>query len=347
MAVRKFEGIGRLRTPMHVRKWRIAAGRSWAILAAFTRFENAIGDYMRFLAAIVALIAMVGSSAAKEEMSVEDLVKRHLNSIGADQVRAAVTSLADEGALQFRVLNGGSGSEDGKLVFISEGDKFVSLLKLPNPNYHGERFVSDGKKTVIAQMKPGVYSTLGQFVLVHNEILTDGLWGGTLSTGWALAHLDRNHGKLKYQGLKKVNGRELHRMDYAPKHSDLQIQLYFESETFRHVLTVYELTIKPQIGLTERETAQQQETHYRLEERFADFKTIDNLTLPEKWTVQFTSEVPEGRTSNPGGGSPITEGQSQGHPRFGAAIAAVSQFEVTVTKISQNVQLDPRNFEIK
>jgi hypothetical protein len=310
---------------------------------------------MRYMAILAGLMAMVSIGAAKDELNVEGLVKRHLSSIGTEQARAAVTNLADEGTLQFRVLNGGSGSEDGKLVFISEGDKFVSLLKLPNPNYHGERFVSDGKKTVIAQLKPGVYSTLGQFVMVHNEILTDGLWGGTLSTGWALAHLDRNHGKLKYQGLKRVNGRELYRMDYVPNHSDLQIQLYFEPETFRHVLTVYELTIKPQIGLTERETAQQQEAHYRLEEHFADFKSTDNLTLPGKWTVQFTSEVPEARTSNTGrgvtttlgGGSPITEGTSEGHPRFGAAIAAVSQFEVTVTKISQNVQLDPKNFEIK
>jgi hypothetical protein len=228
------------------------------------------------------------------------------------------------------------------------------LLKLPNPSYHGERFVSDGKKTVVAEVKPGVYSNLGQFVLAHNEILTEGLWGGTLSTGWALAHLDERRAKLKYQGLKKMGGRELHRVDYTPKHSDLEIQLYFEPDTLRHVLTVYELTIKPQMALTERETAQQQETHYRLEERFADFKSTDGLTLPGKWTVQFTSEVPEARASTPGGGSstlgggaPINEGTSQGHPRFGAAIAAVSQFEVTVTNISHNVQLDPKNFEVK
>jgi hypothetical protein len=44
---------------------------------------------------------------------------------------------------------------------------------------------------------------------------------------------------------------------------------------------------------------------------------------------------------------PVTEGQSEGHPRFGAAIASVSQFEATVNNISNNVPLDPKNFEVK
>jgi hypothetical protein len=309
---------------------------------------------MRFLTMLVVVAALLSVSVAKEDMSVADLVKQNLNSIGTEQSRAVVKNRAVEGTLQFRILSGGAGTQEGKEVLLSEGDKLVSLLKLPNPSYHGERFVSDGKRTVVAQLKPAVYSNLGQFVLVHNEILTEGLWGGELSTGWALAHLDDHKAKLKYQGLKKVNGRELHRLDYIPKHSDLQIELYFEPETFRHVLTIYELIIKPQMGLTEQETAQQQETRYRLEERFADFKSTDNLMLPGKWTVQFSSEVPEARTNPTGGDSttlggsaPINEGTSQGHPRFGASIGAVSQFETTVTSVSHNLPVDPKTFEVK
>jgi hypothetical protein len=135
---------------------------------------------------------------------------------------------------------------------------------------------------------------MGQFVLSNNEIVTDGLWGGTLSTAWALSHLDERRAKLKYQGLKKVNGRELHRLDYATsKHTTLEIQLYFEPDSFRHVMTVYSLTISPQMGLTELENAKQQPTHYLLEERFADFKQSDGLSLPGRWTIQFTADVPQ------------------------------------------------------
>ena len=289
---------------------------------------------MRILSVLVALAAMLSISAAKDESQVADLVKQHLNSIGTEQARAATTRRAVEGSVSFQVLNSTTGHQDGKEVFVSDGGKFVSLLKLPNPNYHGERFVSDGKKTLITQVKPGAWSRLGDFVMVHNEILTEGLWGGTLSTGWALAHLDERLAKLQDRGLKKVNGRELRRVDYAPKkHSDLEIQLYFEPDTYRHVLTIYSLTIGAGIARTDMATARQQDTHYRIEERFADFKKVSDLTLPQRWTVQFMSDVPEVSIS--------------GRTAFGAAIDTVSQFEVTETSISHNVEIDPRNFEVK
>jgi hypothetical protein len=305
---------------------------------------------MRFLAVFVAVLALLSVSFAKDEMQVADLVKQNLNSIGTEQARGAVKSRAVEGTLQFRVLAGGEGTQEGKEVFVSDGEKFVSLLKLPNPSYHGERFVSDGKKTLIAQVKPGVWSKLGDFVMVHNEILTEGLWGGALSTGWALAHLDERLAKLQDRGLKKVNGRELRRVDYSPKkRSDLEIQLYFEPDTLRHVMTVYSLTISPQMGTSEIATARQQETRYRLEERFADFKSVDGLTLPQHWTIEFAFENGAGAMAN---AQDLTANNVNGITPIaaagvGAGNSPVSHFEVTITNISSNVQPDPKNFEVK
>jgi hypothetical protein len=318
---------------------------------------------MRSLGLFVAVVVMVAASAAKDESQVSDLVKQHLNSIGTEQARAAVKNRAVQGTLSFQVPNENTGRQDGKEVFVSEGDKLVSLLKLPNPSYHGERFVSDGKKTLIADVRPGVYSRLGQFVMVHNEILTEGLWGGTLSTGWAMGHLDERNAKLQDRGLKKVDGRELHRVDYSPKkHSDLEIQLYFEPDTFRHVMTVYLLTITPSMGHNEVATARQQETRYRLVERFSDFKSIEDLNLPELWSIQFTSEVPNGSMANSscsgaltgpescslgGDSSTGAAGTTISTTGAGAGSSPISQYEVRVTSISNNVQLDPKNFEVR
>jgi len=307
---------------------------------------------MRTLAVVVALTAMLTVSAAKDEMQVGDLVKQHLNSIGTEQARAAVKSRATEGTVSFQIENASTGRQDGKEVFVSDGDKCVSLLKLPNPNYHGERFVSDGKKTLIAQVKPGVWSRLGDFVMVHNEILTEGLWGGTLSTGWALAHLDERLAKLQDRGLKKVNGRELRRFDYTPKkHSDLEIQLYFEPDTLRHVMTVYSLTISPHMGTSDIATARQQETRYRLEERFADFKSVDGLNLPERWTIEFTSENAGGAMANAQSLTATVTGEAGIIPidtaGIGSGSSPVSHFDVIITNISHNVPLDPKNFEVK
>ena len=307
---------------------------------------------MRFLATFVVVVALYSVCSSKDEVHGADLVKQNLNSIGTDQARTAVKSRVVEGALQFRVLSGGTGDQDGKEVFVSDGGKFVSLLKLPSPGYHGERFVSDGSKTLVAQVKPGVWSKLGDFVMVHNEILTEGLWGGTLSTGWALAHLDERNAKLQDRGLKKINGRELRLVDYTPKkHSDLEIQLYFEPDTFRHVMTVYSMTISPHMGTSDIATAREQETRYRLEERFADFKSVDGLTLPEKWTIEFTFENGAGAMANAQNLTAVQTGEAGiipiGAEGVGAGNAPVSHFDVTVTSVSSNVQLDPKNFEVK
>jgi hypothetical protein len=308
---------------------------------------------MRSLAALGMLAVLFSVCAAKDEFQPDDFIKHHLNSIGTEQARATVNNRAIEGTVSFEEVNRGSARQDGRQVFVSQGDKLVSLLKLPNPSYHGERFVSDGKKAYIAELRPGVYSNLGQFVMVHPEVLTEGLWGGTLSMGWPLAHLGEHNAKLKDQGLKKVEGRELHRVDYIPKkHSDLDIQLYFEPDTFRHVLTVYSLTINATIGRSEEANSRQQETRYRLEERFADFKTVDGLSLPEKWTIQFTSDVPGPRGGSPSMGNPRTDSLAAGDSTImagglGSANTSVNQFEVTETKITSNVPLDPSNFAVK
>jgi hypothetical protein len=304
---------------------------------------------MRLAAWFLAPIVLVSFALAKDE---SDLVKQHLNSIGTEQARAAVKSRATEGTVTFEIQNSNSGKLDGKEVFVSDGSKFVSLLKLPNPNYHGERFVSDGKKALIAQVKPGTWSKMGEFVMVHNEIVTEGLWGGTLSTGWALMHLDERSAKLQDRGVKKINGRDLRRLDYSPKkHSDLEIQLYFEPDTFRHVMTVYSLTISPQMGTSDIATARQQETRYRLEERFADFKSADGLTLPQRWTIEFTFENGGGAMA---GAQDLTASQPSaggiipiGAAGVGAGNSPVNHFDVTITSITSNAQLDPKNFEVK
>jgi len=283
---------------------------------------------MRSLAVFVALVAMFSFGAAKDEFQAGEFVKQHLNSIGTEPARAAVKNRLAQGALTFQYLNV-AGIVNGTLQFVSEGDKFVSVLKIPSPDYWGEQFTSDGKKTAVKQAKPGIYSALGRFVFEHNEVLTEGLWGGTLSTAWALSHLDERHARLQDQGLKKVDGRELHRVDYVPKKSsDLLIELYFEPDTFRHVMTVYSYHVMARAGGGPMASAGQEERHFRLEERFADFKNIDNLTLPGRWTIQFTSG---GGSRNIGPGS----------------TSSISQFEVTEAKMSHNISVDPKNFEVK
>ncbi|MGP0017800.1 MAG: hypothetical protein ACLPHP_04460 [Candidatus Sulfotelmatobacter sp.] len=296
---------------------------------------------MRSLIVLVAFAAMLPVCAAKDEFQAGDFVNQHLNSIGPEPARAAVKNRGVGGTVSFQILTGGSGREDGKQILVSEGDKLVSLLQLPNHRYPGERFVSDGKKAFIAETQASVYSAVGEFFMAHSEILTEGLWGGTLSTAWALARLDKRLAKLEDHGLKKVDGRELHRVDYLPKKpSDLQIELYFEPDTFRHVMTVYSFTTDPSMTHNRTENERQSVLHSRLEERFADFKSIDNLALPSRWTIQFSSDRPGGLTGFSGNrNAPLSNAQ--------ASPTQIYQFDVTETSLSHNISIDPKNFELK
>jgi hypothetical protein len=285
---------------------------------------------MRPFYILIALLTILASGAAKD-LEVSDLVKKNLDAIGNEQARAAVTSRVAQAPLHFVVITGGVGTQDGKQVLASAGDQMVVLLKLPNPIYHGERFVSDGKKTSVAEMVPGVFSQLGDFVHVHDEILREGLLGGVLSTNWALSHVGERHPKLQYKGLKKINGVELHRLEYMPaKHSDLEIELYFEPETFRHVLTTYTMTIGAQLAASEKATASQKTTYYQIEERFGDFKQTDALQLPSRWILRFSTNAQR---------NPL-------HPTLGEQVYSI-EYDARGIAISHNATLDPKNFEVK
>jgi hypothetical protein len=260
---------------------------------------------MRFLVVCIVVAAMSSVVAAKDKFQVTEFVKQQLNSIGTEQARTAVKNRAAKGTVKFSILTKPE-VWDGSEILLSEGDKLAFLLQFPPAVYRDEWYVRDGNKTSVIPDRPTRWSRLSQFVMVHNEILTEGLWGGTLSTGWALINLDERRARLEDRGIKSVNGRELHRIDYFPKKSsDLSIQLYFEPDTFRHVMTAYVIDNRPM-------------PVYRLEEHFGDFKSVDNLSLPGKWTIEFTSNE-----------------------------WLVERYEVTEENISHNVSLDPKNFKIK
>ena len=282
---------------------------------------------------LLLLMAMALTSVVGEgkDLDISDLVKKSLDSIGTEKTRSEMKSSVAQGGLHYVVLTGAVGTQDGKLVLASEENRMVALLKLPNPIYHGERFITDGKKTSVSELTPGIYSRLGEFVRIHDEILKEGLLGGVLSTNWALLHLEERHAKLKYRGLKKVSGVDLHRVEYLPdKRSDLEIDLYFETETFRHVLTTYSMTIGPQIAASETATARQKPAYYELEERFGEFKQFDNMQLPSRWILRFSTDAQSDPT----------------HPGFGEQIYTI-QYDAHGIAVSHNVTLDPKNFEVK
>ena len=278
------------------------------------------------LSSLVLVYATLGwpmvSSAS--DMKPEDLVVRHLDSMGTAEARAAVKTRMVQGKLTFKLLVGGRGTVDGSWGRVSEQRKANFVMRFGLGDYRGEQFVFDENKTYIAaETGSQLRSRFGDFVHSQDYILREGLLGGELSTAWALQNLEENHPKLVYAGLKKIDGKQVHDLEYHSKHStDMQIHLYFDPETYHHVKTVYAMAFSPNMGRTVTSSVNQQEIRYTIEERFADFKDIDGMTLPSTYSIEYTQEQQNGQT-------------------------IVYHWDMTADKNAENVGLDPKNFDTK
>ena len=298
-------------------------------------------SYLRAVAALMAvfIFAVTQTFAVENKLSAEDLLKHHLDSIGDQAARTAMKSRVVEGTSSYRILVGGSGRIDGKAVLASDGEKMQMLLKVTAQQYTGERFIRNGDRTsVAATYTDKTRSELGRFLEANDLPIREGLLGGVLTTGWSLLDLDAHKSKLHYEGLKKVDGKELQAVVYQPgKTSDLDIVLYFDPENFHHVMTVYTASVHAGLGqgyditgdpngpvpgsASEEASARQQQTRYRIEERFSDFKTTDGYTLPSHYDLRFQEELQNGFTKT-------------------------VVWEVTTSRVLNNIPMDVRNFDI-
>jgi hypothetical protein len=257
------------------------------------------------------------------DLKPEEVVAKHLQSLGSAQARTGVKSRVVEGTATYKLLVGGAGQLVGKAGFASEGKKSRIVLKFTDPKYSGEQFVCDGERSSVAGTRADKsYSDLSEFIKGQDAPLREGLLGGVLTTAWPLLEVENRKAKLSYDGPKKIDGRQLEVIRYRPqKSSDLEILLYFDPENFRHVMTTYQMSIHPAIGRIEIESAREQETRYRIEERFSDFQNSDGLTMPFHYELRFTKEL--------------------------TGFTKLLEWDVTVSHVMNGISLDPRNFQIK
>jgi len=254
----------------------------------------------------------------------EELLMHHLDSIGSGQARSSAKTRVVQGTAAYRIVVGGGGRLEGKTGLVSEGRKLRYMVKFAQTDYRGENVAFNGDRISVSfSTSNQSRSAFAAFIAAQDVILRDGLLGGTLSTAWPLLDLEGRKAKLILEGLKKVDGRQLYQVRYEPaKRADAQITLYFEPDTFRHVKTVYATSIGNNVGGDITQSSKLQAERTTLEERFNDFKTVEGLTLPSHWNLQFTWELPSGTTS-------------------------VTEWDLKEDQITNNMGLDPKNFEVK
>ena len=230
--------------------------------------------------------------AKKKKLTPEDVIQRHLESLGAMETLSARKSLKAEGTALMEVVTS-SGALQGPATFLSDGDKLRMSIVFDDNTYPEEEIAYNGKGVETSYTRPGVRSRLGQFLYDFDEILSEGLFGGALSTSWSLLDLENRSPKLKYEGEKKLDGQKYHTVRYRRrKGGDVETRLYFDTEAFRHRHTIYKVKISsPILGRRDGASASQPETWYILKESFTNFQSIVKLTLPTRWILEFTTEM--------------------------------------------------------
>jgi hypothetical protein len=235
--------------------------------------------------------AVVIPCIAKEPKPTTDaIISRHLDSIGSADARAAAVSRVSQGKVVFAEIIRHSLRMEGAATLLSQQRKHKCEFQFGNSQYPGEKFVFDGNQELVAMVDQTSRSRLGNFLFLQEEVLREGLFGGVLSTAWPLLNTQNTNPTLKYEGLKKISGQQLLEISYVPKKrsesGELAIRLYFEPETYHHVLTVYTLTM-----LHEGQTIYDpNQTTVIVEERFGDFQPVDGLTLPRHWDIRYRVE---------------------------------------------------------
>ena len=237
---------------------------------------------------VLLLISLTGSrmSLAKDKkLTPEELVAGHIKSIGGPIVLEGIRSRSITGTSTVQFVHGAFGQPRGQAQIASDGRRLGIVMRYHDPEYPGEHFAFDGKDVTIGRLIRGKLSPLAEFINRFDDIMKEGLLGGALSTAWPLLNIQETQPRLKYNKAK-LAGRPMHELEYHPKKGlgDFRIVLFFESEAFRHVRTEYRLQNPAK------------EDHTVLSEEFADFKEVDGMMLPQRYTISFSSAGPRKST---------------------------------------------------
>jgi outer membrane lipoprotein-sorting protein len=224
-----------------------------------------------------------------QKLSAEEIVTKHLDSIGTAEKRSAFKSIVVSGEVNVDFITKKTQPTSGRIVLATEGNKMFVGMNLNTAEYPQERFVFDGDKSAIGMVNRGGRSILGNFIQSNTVIMSHGLLSGTLGSSWLFLNSAESKGKISAAGMKKIDGRETYGLSYSPKGgSDIEIKMYFDQETFRHVRTEYSATRSAAMGRTMDESARNRETRIKLIEDFGDFKESGGLMLPSKYKIFYS-----------------------------------------------------------
>jgi len=102
-----------------------------------------------------------GSHAKENELTPEQVIARHLKSLGTPDALSRIQTRTAVGSVTYKIVHGASGSASGQAQWASEKGKMGFVMRFNDVDYPGEHFAFDGENISIAETVPGRMSYLG------------------------------------------------------------------------------------------------------------------------------------------------------------------------------------------
>jgi len=211
----------------------------------------------------------------------EQLVAAHLKSIGTSEALSQIKSIGFTGTAHANFIQGMSGQLSGTSMLVSEGSSMGIVMNFQNLNYPAEHFAYDGKNVTVGDIGVGMKSPIADFLNRFNKIMKNGMLGGVFSKAWPLLDIKSNRPNMQLR-KSKIDGIEYYEIEYRPRdnHGEMRIRLYFDMETYRHVISEYRVSIRTDVS----------DLYYTLREKFDDFRVVGDLTLPHGYTLEYSTD---------------------------------------------------------
>lgn len=250
-----------------------------------------------------------GSFAKDKKITARQLVSNHLKSLGTPDALSAIRTRSAVGTITYRFVSDSSGQASGQAQWASEKGKTGLVIKYNDGGYWGEHFVLDGKNIGIAETSPGHLSILGYALNTSygKSFISNGMLGGVLSLGWPLLDIKGSKAKIKYH-KKRIDGREFHELEYNKLgHPTYSVKMYFDLDTFRHVMTEYRLEGE----------GDWRGWRFVISEKFDNFKEVDGITIPFSYTLNYSGEK------------------------------GTATFSFDISRFDHNLKIDPQFYKVK
>jgi len=229
------------------------------------------------------------------KLSADEVINKHLESLGSTDARAAIKSrvLAGTGIFNVKLRPEKVG---GPVQFASVDDKLLLAFVFNANNYPYEKVGFDGKDLTVTTLPGGGLSPLGGFLKSSKFVLKRGLFGGVLSQSWALANRDKES-RFEAAGTTKINDRPAYKVKYSTSGiGDMSVLLYFDAETFYHVRTEYfyrtgQLTSPNPDSRSGGLIGGAAPSNFTLTEDFSNFAKANDIVLPMTYIIEYSSNA--------------------------------------------------------